>query len=126
MAHFEGMQITPPQRDWLHRGAFLGKSSHLDANPVPLHQQPGIPICTTPEHHTLIVARTRTGRRHARHHPDIAALQRLNGGDRPQGRNAAVTARPPCLFAKVTDKVHVINPWGELAAVCQKGGISQD
>ena len=124
-AHFEGMQITPPQRDWLHRGLFLGKSSHPDANPVPLHQQPGIPICTTPEHHTLIVARTRTGKGTR---VIIPTLLRYSGSMvviDPKGENAAVTARPR-LFAKVTDKVHVINPWGELAAVYQKAGIPQD
>lgn len=124
-AHFEGMQITPPQRDWLHRGLFLGKSSHPDANPVPLHQQPGIPVCTTPEHHTLIVARTRTGKGTR---VIIPTLLRYSGSMvviDPKGENAAVTARPR-LFAKVTDKVHVINPWGELAAVYQKAGIPQD
>lgn len=123
-AHFEGMQITPPQRDWLHRGLFLGKSSHPDANPVPLHQQPGIPICTTPEHHTLIVARTRTGKGTR---VIIPTLLRYSGSMvviDPKGENAAVTARPR-LFAKVTDKVHVINPWGELAAVYKKAGIPQ-
>lgn len=61
-AQFEGMQITPPHAEWLREGIFLGKSSNPDANDVPVDRQPGIPMCTTPEHHTLIVARTRTGK----------------------------------------------------------------
>lgn len=124
-AAFEGMQITPPQPDWLHRGIFLGKSSHPDANAVPLDQQPGIPICTTPENHTLIVARTRTGKGTR---VIIPTLLRYAGSMvviDPKGENAAVTARPR-LFAKVTDKVHVINPWGELAKAYAQAGIPQD
>lgn len=124
-ASFEGMQITPPHPDWLHTGVFLGKSSHPDANAVPLDKQPGIPICTTPEHHTLIVARTRTGKGTR---VIIPTLLRYAGSMiviDPKGENAAVTARPR-LFAKVTDKVHVINPWGELAQVYQDARIPQD
>lgn len=124
-ARFEGMQITPPHRDWLHEGIFLGKSSHPDANPVPLNQQPGIPVCTTSEHHALIVARTRTGKGTR---VIIPTLLRYAGSMvviDPKGENAAVTARPR-LFAKVTDKIHVINPWGELAEVYRAAGIPQD
>lgn len=124
-AHFEGIQITPPYRDWLRSGVFLGKSSHPDATPVPLNQQPGIPICTTPEHHTLIVARTRTGKGTR---VIIPTLLRYAGSMiviDPKGENAAVTARAR-LSAKITDKVHVINPWNELAATYQKAGIPQD
>lgn len=92
---------------------------------MPLDQQPGIPICTTPEHHTLIVARTRTGKGTR---VIIPTLLRYAGSMiviDPKGENAAVTARPR-LFAKVTDKVHVINPWGELAKVYQDARIPQD
>jgi type IV secretion system protein VirD4 len=110
-ARFEGMQITPPHEDWLREGIFLGKSSNPDANSIPLDRQPGIPICTTPEHHTLIVARTRTGKGTR---VIIPTLLRYSGSMvviDPKGENAAVTARPR-LFAKAADKIHVINPWG--------------
>ncbi|MGE4529221.1 MAG: type IV secretory system conjugative DNA transfer family protein, partial [Rhodospirillaceae bacterium] len=96
-----------------------------DANDVPVDRQPGIPMCTTPEHHTLIVARTRTGKGTR---VIIPTLLRYSGSMvviDPKGENAAVTARPR-LFAKLADKVHVINPWGELAAVYQAAGIPQD
>lgn len=124
-ARFEGMQITPPHADWLRDGVFLGKSSHPQANSVPLDKQPGIPVCTTPEHHTLIVARTRTGKGTR---VIIPTLLRYSGSMvviDPKGENAAVTARPR-LFAKATDKVHIINPWGELAAAYREAGLPQD
>lgn len=124
-ARFEGMQITPPHADWLREGVFLGKSSHPQANSVPLDKQPGIPVCTTPEHHTLIVARTRTGKGTR---VIIPTLLRYSGSMvviDPKGENAAVTARPR-LFAKATDKVHIINPWGELAAAYREAGLPQD
>lgn len=124
-AQFEGMQITPPHADWLREGVFLGKSSNPDANSIPLDRQPGIPVCTTPEHHTLIVARTRTGKGTR---VIIPTLLRYSGSMvviDPKGENAAVTARPR-LFAKAADKIHVINPWGELADVYQAAGIPQD
>src|SRR5690606_3164888 len=121
-ARFEGMQITPPHADWLREGVFLGKSSHPQANSVPLDKQPGIPVCTTPEHHTFIVARTRTGKGTR---VIVPTLLRYSGSAiviDPKGENAAITAR--VRAGLLAQAVHVINPWGELATTFKARGLT--
>lgn len=116
---------TMPTKTWLYRGIFLGKSSSPEYDRIPLDRQPGAPVCTTPENHTLIVARTRTGKGTR---VIIPTLLRYAGSAvviDPKGENAAITANPR-EFTGLAEAVHVLNPWGELASVFAKGGIRQD
>lgn len=95
-------------------GVFLGKSSapQLRDRPIDL---PGAPIFTTPEHHTLIVARTRTGKGTR---VIIPTLLRYVGSALvidPKGENAAITART--RRDGLGQNVHIVNPWNELPKV---------
>src|SRR6202158_2062873 len=60
-AHYAPQQLDIADETCLARGLFLGKSSAPELTGAPL-EIPGAPVCSTPEHHTLIVARTRTGK----------------------------------------------------------------
>lgn len=114
---------TIPTPTWVQRGIFLGKSSSPAFDQIPLPQQPGAPVCTTPENHTLIVARTRTGKGTR---VIIPTLLRYGGSMiviDPKGENAAITARPR-LFAQLAEKVHILNPWDELGDVYRKAGLA--
>ncbi|HEV8414165.1 MAG TPA: type IV secretory system conjugative DNA transfer family protein [Bryobacteraceae bacterium] len=109
-------------------GVFFGKSSA----PTPAHSGPfeahqGAPVFSTPENHTLIVARTRTGKGTR---VIIPTLLRYFMGSAlvidPKGENAAVTARArmkPMGPAGPGQAVHIINPWGELAPTFQQLGL---
>lgn len=108
---------------YVFSGVFFGKSSlpapaHLHA----LATHPGAPVCSTPENHTLIVARTRTGKGTR---VIIPTLLRYVAGSAlvidPKGENAAITARARASMFK--NKVHIVNPWGVLDATFQKLGL---
>lgn len=109
-------------------GVFFGKSSA----PTPQHLGPfenhqGAPVFSTPENHTLIVARTRTGKGTR---VVIPTLLRYFTGSAlvidPKGENAAVTARARMNPAPGIpgQTVHVINPWGELEPTFQQLGLT--
>lgn len=122
----------PYMPDELHvlNGIFFGKSSepgppHL----APFGQHQGGPVCSLPENHSLIVARTRTGK-----FTRICAPTLLRGyiGSSaividPKGEAAAVTARTrqhPFAGFDLKSKVHIVNPWGVLAPVYQQLGFT--
>lgn len=93
-------------------GVFFGKSSYPDAPNFPLDSDPGAPVCSAPEKHTLIVAMTGAGKGTR---VIIPTLLRYTQGSMivmdPKGTNAAITAR---ARAALGSKVHIINPWGIL------------
>ncbi len=109
-----------PDRMYIYSGVFFGKSSTPEAAGVPLAQHQGAPICSLPEHHTLIVAQTGTGKGTRIICP---TLLRYGVGSAfvidPTGANTAVTARARASHP-LNQKVHIINPWNEKADVFGK------
>jgi type IV secretion system protein VirD4 len=104
------------------RGVFLGKSSNPDMNGKPLGSWPGAPVCSSPEAHTLIVARTRTGKGTR---VIVPTLLRYTGSCLvidPKGENAAITAR--VRYGMIDKEVHILNPWGELAQTFKDMGFT--
>lgn len=102
----------------LFQGVFLGRSGRpdLDLN------TPAAPIITTPESHTLIVARTRTGKGTSVIVPTLLLYDSSIFVIDPKGENAAITAR--YRRDQLGHDVHVINPWNVLPAHFQKQGFA--
>lgn len=99
----------------LSSGVFFGKSSAPE-NP----SGNGAPICSRPENHTLIVAKTRTGKGTRIIVPTLLRAWRTSAFViDPKGENASITARARAL----TSHVHVMNPWGELGDTYQRLGF---
>lgn len=100
-------------------GVFFGKSS--SPNNCHIHNL-GAPVCSEPENHTLIVARTRTGKGTRVIVPTLlkGSLQSSCVVIDPKGENAAITARARAAY----QHVHIINPWGVLAPTFQKLGFT--
>ncbi|MFD1914002.1 type IV secretory system conjugative DNA transfer family protein [Halodurantibacterium flavum] len=120
-ASYAEMRPVMPNFAYAVHGVFFGKSSAPELDAVPLAQQPGAPVLSTPEHHTLIVARTRTGKGTR---VIVPTLLRYAGSAiviDPKGENAAITAR--VRYGMLNKEVHVINPWGELAATFKERGL---
>lgn len=116
-----------PDQMYVFSGVFFGKSSiPSSAHLAPFEQHQGGPICSTPENHTLIVARTRTGKGTRVVIPTL--LRYLTGSALvidPKGENAAITARArQNPFPGFSQTVHIVNPWGELAPTFQQLGFS--
>ncbi|MCF8709748.1 type IV secretory system conjugative DNA transfer family protein [Rhizorhapis sp. SPR117] len=121
-ASYAEMRPLMPNIHYALKGVFFGKSSAPELDKVPLAEQPGAPVLSTPEHHTLIVARTRTGKGTR---VIVPTLLRYAGSAiviDPKGENAAVTAR--VRAGLLAQAVHVINPWGELAATFKARGLA--
>lgn len=113
-----------PDAMYIFSGVFFGKSSSPDAPPVPITQHRGAPVCAVPEHHTLIVAQTGTGKGTRIICP---TLLRYGMGSAfvidPTGANTAVTARARASHP-LNQKVHIINPWNEKAAIFKRMGFT--
>jgi len=110
-AHYAPVQLDVLDDTCLAKGLFFGKSSAPQLVRLPL-DAPGAPVCSTPEHHTLIVARTRTGKGTR---VIVPTLLRYAGSAfviDPKGENAAVTAR--VRRDVLQQKICVLNPWNEL------------
>lgn len=110
-AHYTPLETDVGDEACLARGLFLGKSSHPDQTRVALNG-PGAPVCSTPEHHTLIVARTRTGKGTR---VIVPTLLRYKGSALvidPKGENAAITGR--ARRDQLQQNVHILNPWNVL------------
>jgi type IV secretion system protein VirD4 len=107
--------ITPGLRDF--SGVFFGKSSAPGADNL------GVPVCSTPENHTLIIAQTGSGKGTR---VIVPTLLRYTSGSMfildPKGENAAITARARSAF----NHVRIINPWGIHAALFHKLGFQAD
>ena len=112
-----------PNAYYPFKGVFFGKSSLPDiAEQTELADDPGAPVCAFPEFHTLIVARTRTGKGTR---VIIPTLLRYLGSMiviDPKGENAAITARARKLSLNST--VHILNPWALLGARFEKRGFA--
>jgi len=108
-------EITPGLRDF--SGVFFGKSS------APGRGNLGVPVCSTPENHTLIVAQTRTGKGTR---VIVPTLLRYTRGSMfiidPKGENAAITARARSGF----NHVRLINPWGTHQSLFDMLGFPPD
>lgn len=101
-----------PHPQAFSQGVFLGKSSAQgDGKPPPL-TAPLAPIFTTPEHHTLIVARTRTGKGTRVIVPTLLSYEGSALVIDPKGENAAITGR--ARKNRLGQAVQVVNPWNEL------------
>ena len=101
------------------RGVSFGKSGGPD---LPVNA-PGAPVTSLPETHTLIVARTRAGKGTR---VIVPTLLRYGGSMLvidPKGENAAITAR--ARRDRLGQKVHIVNPWGELESQYQSLGFAQ-
>lgn len=111
--------INVPDEQHVFRGVFFGKSSVPESAKMPLDADPGAPMISDPERHTLIVAQTRTGKGTRVIIPTLLryALGSVFCID-PKGENAAITAwTRRALFQQ---KVYIINPWGVEAATFEK------
>lgn len=112
----------------IFEGVFFGKSSQPGYEHVPFENHEGGPIFSKPENHTLVLARTRTGKGTRVIIPTL--LRQVTSSCiciDPKGENAAVTARAridPFPGKPFGHTVHIINPWGELAPHFQKLGLS--
>src|SRR5437867_12824388 len=83
------------------------------------------PIGSTPENHSLIVARTGTGKGARVGIPTLLrnVMSSCLCVD-PKGENAAITARArQNPFPGFSQTVHIVNPWGELGAHFQSLGF---
>jgi type IV secretory pathway TraG/TraD family ATPase VirD4 len=119
-ASYAPQETGIPTPYYAMQGVFFGKSSHPEVPSGELSANPGAPICSTPEHHTLIVARTRTGKGTR---VIIPTLLRYVGSVMtidPKGENAAITARTRAGFTTV----HIINPWRELEGTFKGLGVT--
>lgn len=106
----------------LAEGVFFGKSN-VPERKAPRLTALGAPICSTPEHHTLIVARTRTGKGTRVIIPTLLRYQGSALVIDPKGENAAVTARirRECLG----QDIHILNPWNELVETYGSRGFTR-
>jgi type IV secretion system protein VirD4 len=105
----------------MQRGIFFGKSSSPGLRNTPI-EVAGVPICTTPEHHTLIVARSGTGKGTR---VIVPTLLRYAGSALvidPKGENAAITGR--IRRDVLGQKVFIVNPWEQLADVYAGAGFT--
>jgi type IV secretory pathway TraG/TraD family ATPase VirD4 len=123
-AHYAPQQLDIADRRCLANGMFFGKSSAPGLAGRPLEKSPGAPVCSTPEHHTLIVARTRTGKGTR---VIVPTLLRYGGSVfviDPKGENAAITARVRSEMAP-GQSVRILNPWNELSDTFQSQNLGE-
>jgi len=119
-AHYAPVERDIVDERCLANGVFFGKSSAPRQGAAPL-DAPGAPVCSTPEHHTLIVARTRTGKGTR---VIVPTLLRYGGSAfviDPKGENAAVTAR--VRRDELGQDIHILNPWNELSETYESRGF---
>jgi type IV secretory pathway TraG/TraD family ATPase VirD4 len=110
-AHYAPLETHVVDESCLARGLFFGKSSTPELATLPL-DAPGAPVCSTPEHHTLIVARTRTGKGTRVIVPTLLCYDGSAFVIDPKGENTAVTAR--VRRDQLHQNIHILNPWNEL------------
>ncbi len=113
-AHYTPQRLDIEDEKCLASGLFFGKSSTPERVAGPL-ESPGAPVCAIPEHHTLIVARTRTGKGTP---VIVPTLLRYSGSAfviDPKGENAAITARVRSQMVQGNlHWVRILNPWNVL------------
>lgn len=99
-------------------GVSFGKSSH----PLLPDNARGAPVTSSPEAHTLIVARTRTGKGTRVIVPTLLNYANSMLVIDPKGENAAITAR--ARRDRLGQQVYIVNPWGEMESHYRKLGFS--
>jgi len=100
--------------DDLCKGVFLGQASHPSA------RSGGIPICSKPEHHVLIISKTGSGKGARILIPTLLRAHKTSAlVFDPSGALACVTARARAMHSHV----HVMNPWGELGDAYERLGF---
>ncbi len=122
-AHYAPQQLDIADEMCLANGMFFGKSIAPRVKGTPL-ENAGAPVCSTPEHHTLIVARTRTGKGTR---VIVPTLLRYGGSAfviDPKGENAAITARVRSQMVP-EQSVRILNPWNELSETFQSQNLGQ-
>ncbi len=122
-AEYAPTQLSVLDDNCLANGIFFGKSSAPESQRFIQLDFPGAPICSTPEYHTLIVARTRTGKGTR---VIVPTLLRYAGSALvidPKGENAAITSR--IRRVRLGQSIHILNPWNELAAAYEGEGLGQ-
>jgi type IV secretion system protein VirD4 len=115
--------LMPGAEMYTYEGVFFGKSSQPGAENIPLERHQGAPICSTPGNHSLIVARTRTGKGTRVIIPTLLRYINTCIVIDPKGENAAVTARTRA-GAPFNQAIHIINPWAELDGAFKARGLS--
>jgi type IV secretion system protein VirD4 len=122
-AHYAPQQLDIADEMCLANGMFFGKSIAPRVKGTPL-ENAGSPVCSTAEHHTLIVARTRTGKGTR---VIVPTLLRYGGSVfviDPKGENAAITARVRSQMVP-EQSVRILNPWNELSETFQSQNLGQ-
>lgn len=115
-----------PNPVYLFTGVFFGKSSHPDFNGGDWRSAPGATICSMPENHSLVVAKTRTGKGTRVIVPTLLRYMGSMIVIDPKGENAAITARARKMGNAALPKeglVFIINPWGVLGDHYEKLGF---
>jgi len=120
-AHYAPTELSVLDDACLAKGVFFGKSSAPQLVRLPL-DAPGAPVCSTPEHHTLIVARTRTGKGTRVIVPTLLRYEGSAFVIDPKGENAAITAR--VRRDQLRQDIHILNPWNELPETFQGAGFA--
>ena len=117
--------VSFPSEQYAYQGVFFGKDSHPEYD-GDWRTAPGIPFCSTPKNHVLLVAPTRSGKLIK---SLGATLLRYDGSMivvDVKGELAAITARPrrqPFLPNGVEFHTTILNPWGVLDDEYQARGI---
>lgn len=101
-----------------HQGVNFGKSSRPEMHP----DAPGAPVSSSPEAHTLIVARTRAGKGTRVIVPTLLNYTGSMLVIDPKGENAAITAR--ARRDRLGQQVYIVNPWGKMESHYRKLGFS--
>lgn len=123
-AAFAKPHVAPPTQQYVYNGVFFGKSSELGAEHVALNHHQGAPVCSTPHTHVLIAAQTGAGKGTCVIIPTLLRWMHNMVVIDPKGENAAVTARARASHP-LNQRIHIINPWKELASVFKKLGFEE-
>lgn len=110
-------RLKPLSGDEISRGVTFGKSG----SPGLALEAVGAPVTSTPEAHTLIVARTRAGKGTRVIMPTLLRYSGSMLVIDPKGENAAVTAR--ARRDHLGQTVYIVNPWGEMAGLYERLGF---
>jgi type IV secretion system protein VirD4 len=114
-ASYASKQTSLDNPEGLTKGVFFGRSSHPDQ----LMGQ-GAPIFSKPESHTLIVARTGTGKGTRIIIPTLLRAMKTSAFViDPDGENGAITARARALH----NNVLIMDPWRQLNDTYERLGF---